>query len=181
MIFTSFSHVLGTYGTHIELSACAQIYRRPIKVIQAGLVYVIQFDASEPPFLPIPSTSTAISTLTSSPNLDLPNPETTSSTPSSNTLEIISSSKPTKGKIKSTKLSKLSKKERDRATIAILTESGIESERNEPVYIAYHTWEHYQSVRMLTGPHTGVPRVREVSYVFWSLGDFSDPVRAFAN
>lgn len=41
----SFSfHSTGTYGTHIELSALAQLYRRPIKVVQPGLVYVIKLD-----------------------------------------------------------------------------------------------------------------------------------------
>ncbi|KAI5475726.1 OTU domain-containing protein 3 [Pseudohyphozyma bogoriensis] len=34
----------GTYGTHIELSALANLFHRPIKVIQPGLVYVIQAD-----------------------------------------------------------------------------------------------------------------------------------------
>lgn len=35
---------LGTYGTDIELTAFAHHYKRPIKVFQPGLVYVIQAD-----------------------------------------------------------------------------------------------------------------------------------------
>lgn len=36
--------VTGTYGTDIELTAFAHHYKRPIKVFQPGLVYVIQAD-----------------------------------------------------------------------------------------------------------------------------------------
>jgi len=30
-------------------------------------------------------------------------------------------------------------------------------------YLAYHNWEHWSSVRNINGPHTGPPKVREVS------------------
>ncbi|PWN87176.1 cysteine proteinase [Acaromyces ingoldii] len=30
-----------------------------------------------------------------------------------------------------------------------------------PVYLAYHKWEHYSSVRKIGGPHTGLPRLTE--------------------
>ncbi|KAI9713427.1 MAG: hypothetical protein M1820_000809 [Bogoriella megaspora] len=34
-------------------------------------------------------------------------------------------------------------------------------EGNKPVaHIAYHTWEHYSSIRNLSGPHTGLPEVQ---------------------
>lgn len=32
-------------------------------------------------------------------------------------------------------------------------------ERPEKVHIAYHTWEHYSSVRCMNGPHTGPPEI----------------------
>lgn len=38
----------GTYGGHMELSAFAHMMRRNIKVVQPGLVYVIEWRAGEP-------------------------------------------------------------------------------------------------------------------------------------
>lgn len=38
-----------TYGGHLELSAFAHMYRRNVKVIQPGLVYVIEWDAGGNP------------------------------------------------------------------------------------------------------------------------------------
>jgi OTU domain-containing protein 3 len=37
--------VPGTYGGHLELSAFAHLKRRNVKVVQPGLVYVIEWDA----------------------------------------------------------------------------------------------------------------------------------------
>jgi hypothetical protein len=37
----------GTYGGHLELSAFAHLKRRNVKVIQPGLVYVIEWDGGE--------------------------------------------------------------------------------------------------------------------------------------
>ena len=36
---------LGTYGGHLELSAFAHMTKRNVKVVQPGLVYVIEWDA----------------------------------------------------------------------------------------------------------------------------------------
>ncbi|KAK0554633.1 hypothetical protein OC845_000665 [Tilletia horrida] len=30
-----------------------------------------------------------------------------------------------------------------------------------PLYIAYHNWEHYSSIRNLDGPHSGLPKIKE--------------------
>lgn len=30
-----------------------------------------------------------------------------------------------------------------------------------PLWIAYHNWEHYSSIRNINGPHTGLPRINE--------------------
>jgi OTU domain-containing protein 3 len=35
----------GTYGGHVELSAFAHLMKRNVKVIQPGLVYVIEWNA----------------------------------------------------------------------------------------------------------------------------------------
>jgi hypothetical protein len=38
----------GTYGGHLELSAFANFHRRPIKIIQPGMVYVISYEDESP-------------------------------------------------------------------------------------------------------------------------------------
>ncbi|KAI7947395.1 hypothetical protein MJO28_009303 [Puccinia striiformis f. sp. tritici] len=35
------------------------------------------------------------------------------------------------------------------------------SSSETPVYLVYHQWEHYSSVRNLDGPHSGIPCIRE--------------------
>jgi OTU domain-containing protein 3 len=42
----------------------------------------------------------------------------------------------------------------------------IEEDEDAVCYIAYHEWEHYSSIRMLTGPHKGIPKVTEVRPFF---------------
>ena len=32
------------------------------------------------------------------------------------------------------------------------------------VYVSYHIFEHYSSVRNLAGPHKGLPRIKEVRF-----------------
>lgn len=49
--------VLATYGGHLELSAFAHMTRRNVKVIQPGLVYVIEWDAGGDPALDLASNS----------------------------------------------------------------------------------------------------------------------------
>ncbi|KAI5813315.1 hypothetical protein BZA77DRAFT_223315, partial [Pyronema omphalodes] len=36
-------------------------------------------------------------------------------------------------------------------------------EQRRFVYLAYHTWEHYSSIRNRDGPHTGPPCVRDLA------------------
>ncbi|KAJ7500759.1 hypothetical protein B0H11DRAFT_2155417 [Mycena galericulata] len=59
-----------TYGGHMELSAFAHLTRRNVKVIQPGLVYVIEWAAGAPlsPTLPSSSTSASSSTAIANPN-----------------------------------------------------------------------------------------------------------------
>ncbi len=56
----------GTYGGHLELSAFAHLKRRNVKVIQPGLIYVIEWDAggellpdTPPPATPPPDPSSS--------------------------------------------------------------------------------------------------------------------------
>ncbi|KAG6830204.1 hypothetical protein H0H87_008883 [Tephrocybe sp. NHM501043] len=87
---------MGTYGGHVELSACAHMERRDVKVVQPGLVYVIEWRA----FAGSPKAK---------PNMHI--------------------------------------QDKDPPESAI--------------YVAYHDWEHFSSIRNLRGPHTGLPCVRE--------------------
>lgn len=43
-------------------------------------------------------------------------------------------------------------------------EIGSTEERLGPLYIVYHSWEHYSSVRNISGPHSGLPNIREVRF-----------------
>ncbi|KAI0061312.1 cysteine proteinase [Artomyces pyxidatus] len=106
-----------TYGGHLELSAFAHMARRDVKVIQPGLVYVIEWstggvdsDADEGP---------------SSSSSPPPPPE----------------------------LPDDSDDEDENDTVL----------RRKCVYVAYHDWEHFSSIRNLRGPHDGPPHVRELA------------------
>ncbi|KAF5344389.1 hypothetical protein D9757_013969 [Collybiopsis confluens] len=37
------------------------------------------------------------------------------------------------------------------------------ADQDSTIYVAYHDWEHFSSVRNLRGPHSGIPRVREAA------------------
>ncbi|WAQ89499.1 hypothetical protein PtA15_11A188 [Puccinia triticina] len=100
----------GTYGGHLELSAFANFHRRPIKIIQPGMVYVISYEDESPG--------------------------------SSSQKKVI------KGKLKGK-----GKRSDDPGPVM--------SPADTPVYLVYHQWEHYSSVRNLDGPHSGIPCIRE--------------------
>lgn len=104
----------GTYGGHLELSAFANLHRRPIKIIQPGMVYVISHEDESPG------------------------------------AGAEGSSKRTRSKGKSTTLT---------------SEPTDSNSSTNPLYLVYHQWEHYSSVRNLQGPHTGLPRVCEIRQV----------------
>ncbi|KAJ3843110.1 hypothetical protein EV361DRAFT_843367 [Lentinula raphanica] len=111
-----------TYGGHMELSAFAHLTKRNIKVVQPGLVYVIQCDPSQPKSPKSPSKKAG----------DFPSIHTRSG--------------PSK------------ELDADETT----TISPVE-DQDSTIYVAYHDWEHFSSVRNLRGPHTGVPRVHETA------------------
>ncbi|KAA1104114.1 hypothetical protein PGT21_050354 [Puccinia graminis f. sp. tritici] len=99
----------GTYGGHLELSAFANFHRRPIKIIQPGMVYVISYGDESPATC--------------------------------------------SGKAKGKQLK--GKGKRSEESVPLVSPS------DTPVYLVYHQWEHYSSVRNLDGPHSGIPCIRE--------------------
>ncbi|CAE6462607.1 unnamed protein product [Rhizoctonia solani] len=124
----------GTYGGHLELTAFAQLKVVNVKVVQPGLVYVIE-GAKTDTFGPSASTSVA--------------PEEDGPTNS-------------KDKRKAKK-DRMKKKAAEKAADE---DHDDDDEEGAPfpatVYVAYHDWEHFSSVRNLTGPHQGMPDVCEV-------------------
>ncbi|KAH7924401.1 cysteine proteinase [Leucogyrophana mollusca] len=113
----------GTYGGHLELSAFAHFTRRNVKVIQPGLVYVIEWAAGgDMPF-------------------DRP------------------ASAQDDDKLNEREIRRLRRQHQRDEPIA-------ETSGSDPsvgaVYVAYHDWEHFSSIRNLRGPHSGVPLVSEL-------------------
>ncbi|KAJ4481209.1 hypothetical protein J3R30DRAFT_3465249 [Lentinula aciculospora] len=111
-----------TYGGHMELSAFAHLTKRNIKVVQPGLVYVIQCDPSQPKSPKAASKRAG----------DSPSKYTRSG-----------SSRELAG-------------DRD-------TSISPGEDQDSTIYVAYHDWEHFSSVRNLRGPHTGIPCVYETA------------------
>ncbi|KAF5326597.1 hypothetical protein D9611_000739 [Ephemerocybe angulata] len=97
----------GTYGGHLELSAFAHMVKRNVKVVQPGLVYVIEWGAG----------------------LDEGERE-----------------------VELGRRRKEEEREREREGLVMCVGT---------VYVAYHDWEHFSSIRNLNGPHAGLPNVVE--------------------
>ncbi|KAF6749835.1 hypothetical protein DFP72DRAFT_1141462 [Ephemerocybe angulata] len=97
----------GTYGGHLELSAFAHMVKRNVKVVQPGLVYVIEWGAG----------------------LDAEERE-----------------------VELGRRRKEEEREREREGFVMCVGT---------VYVAYHDWEHFSSIRNLNGPHAGLPNVVE--------------------
>ncbi|KAL6308780.1 hypothetical protein BKA93DRAFT_761750 [Sparassis latifolia] len=121
-----------TYGGHLELSAFAHMTRRDVKVIQPGLVYVIEWATSggdlvaDRPSTPSPSSSTS-----------------TPDDPALNDRE-----------------KRRLMRERRRSEMEKLSQADSQAPVG-PIYVAYHDWEHFSSIRSLRGPHSGLPNVVE--------------------
>jgi OTU domain-containing protein 3 len=134
----------GTYGGHLELSAFAHLNRRDVKVMQPGLVYVIEWAAGWDP-----SDFTSPSSLPSLDGSQLDERE--------------------KRRLRREKR----RSEQDKFI------SSNDASQQWPVYVAYvsflisvlfhvtsvihryYDWEHFDSIRNLKGPHTGIPNVLE--------------------
>ncbi|BGP19883.1 hypothetical protein JCM10213_008643 [Rhodosporidiobolus nylandii] len=141
----------GTYGTNIELSAFVARYRRPVKVYQPNLVYVLPVEES--------SSSAAGGSAEGSRSPSPPPPpppaeEEKKLTPRERRLkarEEKENAKGAKGKGKG-RLAKEASQAKWKAPEVQPSDA--------PLCIVYHSWEHYSSLRNLDGPHTGPPRLR---------------------
>ncbi|CDO69973.1 hypothetical protein BN946_scf184836.g47 [Trametes cinnabarina] len=119
-----------TYGGHLELSAFAHMTKRNVKVIQPGLVYVIEWDAGEE---------------------DEPARDDAAA--------------PADDSAADSRQKRRQRRERIRAASEKNAPADDEAEGSAShgtVYVAYHDWEHFSSIRNLRGPHTGLPNVEEV-------------------
>ncbi|KAG8931504.1 hypothetical protein FRC02_002629 [Tulasnella sp. 418] len=141
----------GTYGGHVELSAFAHLKRRFVKVIQPGLVYVIDWrpgrqaaDALRNQAGPSSSAQPSSSTPVESQSIE------EMSTLSSREIRRLKRDRAKEAKQREVK-------QRQQAS-----ESDEEDDtQKRTIYVAYHDWEHFSSVRNLQGPHSGLPDVSE--------------------
>lgn len=167
----------GTYGGHLELSAFAQLKQKEIKIVQPGLVYVISGDDESPQAVqererrereravaqsrsvpgsegPPPS-ERALRRMRRAKKVGGPEDEQASTSEKVIGTGQIGGSTAASGSTESVD-------EVDRQTA--LASSAPQPERIEahgPLWIAYHNWEHYSSIRNADGPHTGLPRINE--------------------
>ncbi|KAM6493025.1 hypothetical protein JOM56_011159 [Amanita muscaria] len=120
-----------TYGGHMELSAFAHLTRRNIKVIQPGLVYVIEWNAGGDPegFL-----------------------EDKDSADESDPIEARDRRRQRRDRLKEKKQAASAQAEED---------GEDEPSNYKTMYVAYYDWEHFSSIRNLKGPHGGLPCVQE--------------------
>ncbi|KAM0786060.1 hypothetical protein ACM66B_006871 [Microbotryomycetes sp. NB124-2] len=148
---------LGTYGTDIELTAFSHLFKRSVKVFQPGLVYVIQAEDS-------PTTSTKNTSPSTSP----------ASSIASTSQETLDMDEHDEGRMSPRErrlLDRKAKKEAANKDHMSGNDKGkrkcapTEERRRKAIgslYIAYHSWEHYSSVRRIQGPHTGPPNIDQV-------------------
>ncbi|KAB5589529.1 hypothetical protein CTheo_7036 [Ceratobasidium theobromae] len=125
----------GTYGGHLELTAFAQMKLLNVKVVQPGLVYVIEGARTE--------------------NFGGSN----ASTPAA---VVGAEDAPTSSRDKRKARRERMKKKAGEEVADDDDEDGASAPFPATVYVAYHDWEHFSSVRNLTGPHQGMPNVCEV-------------------
>ncbi|KAF9528849.1 hypothetical protein CPB83DRAFT_835574 [Crepidotus variabilis] len=171
-----------TYGGHMELSAFANMTKRNVKVIQPGLVYVIECEGGGST-----SRSEGATSLLATTVAETDDASSSSSPRRSRRMSVKSPGGPEPSKNKTTtddskeevkvKLGKgyfvyeeVTSDEEDardsRAVEAMINVGGTSPDSNmevskPTVYVAYHDWEHFSSIRNLRGPHTGLPNVLE--------------------
>lgn len=142
----------GTYGTNIELSAFVARYRRPVKVYQPNLVYVMPVEEAAPGTSTPPSSSS-----TPVPPSDIPD-DGSKLTPREK--RILARAEKTKAKDGGAAPRSKKGKEREWQPPAPPSAAEEEGAEDSPLCIVYHSWEHYSSLRNIDGPHTGPPRLR---------------------
>ncbi|EIN05764.1 cysteine proteinase [Punctularia strigosozonata HHB-11173 SS5] len=124
-----------TYGGHMELSAFAHMTGRNVKVVQPGLVYVIEAapDAAPPP-------------------------------PAADDEDDDDGLDPDELPTLSRRARRRAGKGKEASAFPATDDDHDDADTGPPlgpVYVAYHDWEHFSSIRNLRGPHTGPPEVRE--------------------
>ncbi|KAH9044957.1 hypothetical protein EDB83DRAFT_2406363 [Lactarius deliciosus] len=135
-----------TYGGHLELSAFAHMKKCNVKVIQPGLVYLIEWAAgwdgvAAAKDTPTSSTSSLVTTLVER--------------------EPIMNDRSRRAARRESKRAERDKARADKATTD--EEDDVHNDKETPtVYVAYHDWEHFSSIRNLRGPHSGLPDVCEL-------------------
>ncbi|GJN93927.1 hypothetical protein Rhopal_006986-T1 [Rhodotorula paludigena] len=178
-----------TYGTNIELSAFVARYRRPVKVYQPNLVYVLPVE-DQSPSAPSGSASTS-SSPPPPPAPPLGAEDTARLTPRERRArareekarkkeekhrERVAASRGAqgmKGKGREEEADEAHAAEEDEQEEEVdAGDGGREAARTDeaPLCIVYHSWEHYSSLRNLSGPHTGPPCLRVAA-------DSSEPSR----
>ncbi|KAI9507881.1 hypothetical protein F5148DRAFT_1284653 [Russula earlei] len=137
-----------TYGGHLELSAFAHMKKCNVKVIQPGLIYLIEWAAGWDPVAvavakeaPTSSTSSLATTLIER------DPVMNDRSRRAARRE---SRRADRVKTRSEKAAMFNKDDDD---------DGAET---PTIYVAYHDWEHFSSIRNLRGPHSGPPNVCEL-------------------
>ncbi|KAG7087380.1 hypothetical protein E1B28_013353 [Marasmius oreades] len=170
------------YGGHMELSAFAQLTQRNIKVIQPGLVYVIQYDPPEPSTSNVAKSPTTPKKRDKKSAVDSPSKSAMAvdDTPSRHTRSSAKLEATLNDREKRHRRRELQRKREEEAKRKqVLNTEGEETEEdvqdddttvvvNEPqtsgpnIYVAYHDWEHFSSVRNSRGPHSGIPNVEEI-------------------
>ncbi|KAG8908826.1 hypothetical protein FRB99_003064 [Tulasnella sp. 403] len=151
----------GTYGGHLELSAFAHLKRRNVKVIQPGLVYVIEWSTG-PNASSIPSTSATRNEPAASSS------DAGAAVSTDSALSSREQRRARRERLKEAKelerRAKLKEVEITTILVANVEEAQSVPPDNLPaIYVAYHDWEHFSSVRNLVGPHQGIPNVIESS------------------
>ncbi|KAG5635303.1 hypothetical protein H0H81_011774 [Sphagnurus paluster] len=149
----------GTYGGHMELSAFAHLTRRNVKVVQPGLVYVIEWAAfASPPSSPKAKPKKHYE-YQDDYGYDYDDDEGYEQEVDEGDDDNAHRKKPgSSSKKDKAKKEKNKKGERGRTPAPDATE---EEGEGDTIYVAYHDWEHFSSIRNLRGPHTGLPVVRE--------------------
>ncbi|GAA5973607.1 hypothetical protein JCM11641_007146 [Rhodosporidiobolus odoratus] len=142
----------GTYGTNIELSAFVARYRRPVKVYQPNLVYVLPVDEADS------SASGGAAEGSRSPSPLPPGPELEPDEPKLSARERRMKAREEKAAAKGEKVK--GKGKGKEVVQAKWTAPDPQPFDGTPLCIVYHSWEHYSSLRNLDGPHTGPPRLR---------------------
>ncbi|EKM52843.1 uncharacterized protein PHACADRAFT_261495, partial [Phanerochaete carnosa HHB-10118-sp] len=128
----------GTYGGHLELSAFAHMTKRNVKVIQPGLVYVIEWNAGG----------------------DITSERSPSPTSSRHASPALNTSNAADNEKTLTRRER-KKLERQMAAVRLPTPPLSDDGADSTVYVAYHDWEHFSSIRNLRGPHAGLPNIQE--------------------